>query len=146
MKSKCLTYTVELTREEIDTVTTALNSEYKFLKEKYANARLDRILSDNEFFNGRVADLPKMQRYEKLKLAAQWMNDHSMEVVCVDIDKPSQSRPNVVVSMELRRLSSLRGRELKIFSAMNVLADTVFLSGLKDEAIRFSFGIESLWQ
>lgn len=39
MKSKCLTYTVELTREEIDTVTTALNSEYKFLKEKYANAR-----------------------------------------------------------------------------------------------------------
>ena len=35
MKSKCLTYTVELTREEIDTVTTALNSEYKFLKEKY---------------------------------------------------------------------------------------------------------------
>ena len=87
-----------------------------------------------------------MQRYEKLKLATQWMNDHSMEVVCVDIDKPSQSRPNVVVSMELRRLSSLRGRELKIFSAMNALADTVFLSGLKDEAIRFSFGIESLWQ
>lgn len=39
MKSKCLTYTVELTREEIDTVTTALNSEYKFLKEKYVNAR-----------------------------------------------------------------------------------------------------------
>ena len=39
MKSKCLTYTVELTREEIDTVTTALNSEYKFLKEKYANGR-----------------------------------------------------------------------------------------------------------
>ena len=39
MKSKCLTYTVELTREEIDTVTTALNSEYKFLKEKYENAR-----------------------------------------------------------------------------------------------------------
>lgn len=37
--TKCLTYTVELTREEIDTVTTALNSEYKFLKEKYANAR-----------------------------------------------------------------------------------------------------------
>ena len=39
MKSKCLAYTVELTREEIDTVTTALHSEYKFLKEKYANAR-----------------------------------------------------------------------------------------------------------
>ena len=39
MKSKCLTYTVELTREEIDTVTTALNSEYKFLKEKYTNVR-----------------------------------------------------------------------------------------------------------
>lgn len=39
MKSKCLTYTVELTREEINTVTTALNSEYKFLKEKYANVR-----------------------------------------------------------------------------------------------------------
>lgn len=43
MKSKCLTYTVELTREEIDTVTTALNSEYKFLKEKYANARQQNV-------------------------------------------------------------------------------------------------------
>ena len=31
-------------------------------------------------------------------------------------------------------------------AGMNALADTVFLSGLKDEAIRFSFGIESLWQ
>lgn len=39
MKSKCLAYTVELTREEIDTVTTALHNEYKFLKEKYANVR-----------------------------------------------------------------------------------------------------------
>lgn len=55
MKSKCLTYTVELTREEIDTVTTALNSEYKFLKEnmqmrvnrmlrKYMNAWMRRVL------------------------------------------------------------------------------------------------------
>lgn len=55
MKSKYLTYTVELTREEIDTVTTALNSEYKFLKEnmqmrvnrmlwKYMNAWMRRVL------------------------------------------------------------------------------------------------------
>ena len=136
----------ELTEEEYQEKLERSKQSDVDVRDFFDDEELDRILSDNEFFNGRVADLPKMQRYEKLKLAAQWMNDHSMEVVCVDIDKPSQSRPNVVVSMELRRLSSLRGRELKIFSAMNVLADTVFLSGLKDEAIRFSFGIESLWQ
>ena len=136
----------ELTEEEYQEKLERSKQSDVDVRDFFDDEELDRILSDNEFFNGRVADLSKMQRYEKLKLAAQWMNDHSMEVVCVDIDKPSQSRPNVVVSMELRRLSSLRGRELKIFSAMNALADTVFLSGLKDEAIRFSFGIESLWQ
>ena len=136
----------ELTEEEYQEKLERSKQSDVDARDFFDDEELDRILSDNEFFNGRVADLSKMQRYEKLKLAARWMNDHSMEVVCVDIDKPSQSRPNVVVSMELRRLSSLRGRELKIFSAMNALADTVFLSGLKDEAIRFSFGIESLWQ
>ena len=61
------------------------------VRDFFDDEELDRILSDNEFFNGRVANLSKMQRYEKLKLAAQWMNDHSMEVVCIDIDKPSQT-------------------------------------------------------
>lgn len=116
------------------------------VRDFFDDEELDRILSDNEFFNGRVVDLSKMQRYEKLKLAAQWMNDHSMEAVSVDIEKPSSARPNVVVTMELRRLASLRGRELRIFTAMAAMADTVFLSGLKDSTIRFSFGVESVYQ
>lgn len=116
------------------------------VRDFFDDEELDRILSDNEFFNGRVVDLSKMQRYEKLKLAAQWMNDHSMETVSVDVERPSSSRPNVVVTMELRRLASLRGRELRIFTAMAAMADTVFLSGLKDSTIRFSFGVESVYQ
>lgn len=116
------------------------------VRDFFDDEELDRILSDNEFFNGRVVDLSKMQRYEKLKLAAQWMNDHSMEAVSVDVERPSSSRPNVVVTMELRRLASLRGRELRIFTAMAAMADTVFLSGLKDSTIRFSFGVESVYQ
>jgi hypothetical protein len=37
---------------------------------------LDRMLSDNEFFNGRVADLSKIQRHKKLAQAAAWLNDN----------------------------------------------------------------------
>lgn len=106
---------------------------------------LDRILSSGEFFNGQIVDLTKAQRYEKLKTAAYWMHAHSMEVVSVSAEKPTSSSPNVVVTLELRRLSSLRGRELKIFTVMTALADTMFLSSIKDDVIRISFGMEDVW-
>lgn len=107
---------------------------------------LDRILSSGEFFNGQVVDLTKMQRYEKLKKAAYWMNDHCMEVVSADAEKPSSSHPHVIVVLEFRRLSTLRERDLKIFAAMTALADTMFLSGIKDDVIRISFGLMNVWK
>ena len=106
---------------------------------------LDRILAD-DYFNGKIADLSVMQRYEKVKQAALWMDAHCMEVACVEIEPLSSSRPNAVISIEIRRLASLRGKELRVFTAMGVLSDSVFLSGLKDSTIRFTFGLEGVWQ
>jgi hypothetical protein len=116
------------------------------VRDFFTDEELDRILSDNEFFNGRVADLSKIQRHEKLAQAASWLNDHCMEVVSVEAERLSKSHPNGIVAVDLRRLGSLRGKELKVFTAMCALADTVFFSGLKDQTIRFTFGVEGVWQ
>ena len=35
------------------------------VRDFFSDEELDRILTDNEFFNGRVADLSKVQRHEK---------------------------------------------------------------------------------
>lgn len=106
---------------------------------------LDRILSD-DYFSGKVANLSVMQRYNKVKQAAQWLEANSMEVIGIEIEPLSKNRPNAVITIEIRRLASLRGKELRVFSAMNILADSVFMSGIKDSAIRFTFGLEGVWE
>ena len=115
------------------------------VRDFFSDEELDRILTDNEFFNGRVADLSKVQRHEKVSMAARWMKAHSMEVVDIDIEPVSSSHPNAIITMEIRRLASLRGQELKVFTAMCAMADSVFMSGSKDSIIRFTFGIEGVW-
>ena len=69
-----------------------------------------------------------------------------MEVVDVDMEPVSSSHPNAIITMEIRRLASLRGQELKVFTAMCAMADSVFMSGIKDSVIRFTFGIEEVWK
>lgn len=115
------------------------------VRDFFSDEELDRILTDNEFFNGRVADLSKVQRHEKVSMAARWMKAHSMEVVDIDIEPVSSSHPNAIITMEIRRLASLRGQELKVFTTMCAMADSVFMSGIKDSIIRFTFGIEGVW-
>lgn len=115
------------------------------VRDFFTDEELDKILSD-EFFSGKVADLDAVQRYEKVKQAALWLDTNSMEVVSTEIEPISSTRRNVTISIEIRRLASLRGKELRVFSAMSILADSVFLSGLKDSTIRFTFGLEGVWQ
>lgn len=116
------------------------------VRDFFTDEELNRILSDGEFFSGKIADLTAVQRYEKVKQAAAWLDANSLEVVKVEAEPISKSHPNVTVSIEIRCLASLRGKELRVFSAMNLLADTVFLSGIKDATIRFTFGLEGVWQ
>ena len=115
------------------------------VRDFFTPEELDRILSD-DYFNGKVADLSVMQRYEKAKQAAMWLDAHCMEIVSIEIEPISRSRPNAIITVDIRRLASLRGKELRVFNAMGVLADSMFLSGLKDMAVRFTFGFEGVWQ
>ena len=113
------------------------------VRDFFTPEELDSILED-DYFSGKIADLSVMQRYNKVKQAALWLDANSMEVTEVEIEPLSRNRPNAVITIEIRRLASLRGKELRVFSAMNILADSVFMSGLKDECIRFSFGFENI--
>lgn len=116
------------------------------VREIFTAEEFDAICQQNEFFSGKLADLSKVQRHKKLAMAAKWLNDHSMEIVSVEVEPVSQEHPNAIVSIEIRRLASLRDQELQAFTAMSALADTVFMSGLKDSTIRFTYGIEGVWQ
>jgi hypothetical protein len=116
------------------------------VRDFFTDEELDAILSNGDFFNGKVANLTKAQRHSKLAQAAAWLNDNCMEVVSVEAERLSKSHPNGIVSVDVRRLGSLRGRGLKVFTAMNALADSVFFSGLKDQTIRFTFSIDGVWQ
>lgn len=116
------------------------------VRDFFTDEELDAILSGNDFFKGRIADLTRVQRHEKLSLAARWMQAHSMEVVALDIEPVSQSRPNAILTMDIRRLASLRGEELRVFTMMSALADSMYISGIKDDVIRFSFCVEKVWQ
>lgn len=111
----------------------------------FLDEKLDRILTDNKFFNVSVADLTKVQRHEKISLAAQWMKANSMEVVDTDTEPVSSSHPNAIITMEIRRFASLRGQESKVFTAMCAMSDSVFMSGIKDNVIHFTFGLEDVW-
>ena len=116
------------------------------VRDFFTAEELDSILSGNGFFSGRVADLSKVQRHEKLSLAARWMQAHSMEVTALDIEPVSRSRPNAIITLDIRRLASLRGEELRVFTMMTALADSMYISGIKGGVIRFTFSVEKVWQ
>ena len=116
------------------------------VRDFFTAEELDSILSGNGFFNGKIADLSKVQRHEKLSLAARWMQAHSMEVTALDIEPVSRSRPNAIITLDIRRLASLRGEELRVFTMMTALADSMYISGIKGGVIRFTFSVEKVWQ
>ena len=146
-----------LMAEKIEKAKLKAEAEYRAKQEKASQSdividdvltaeQLDKILSDNEFFNGKVLDLSAAQRYEKVKQAVLWMDAHSIEVNSVQIENVSSARPNAIITMSLRRLSSFKGQELKVFSLLCAMCDTMFMSSVKDDVIRITFGIENVWQ
>ena len=116
------------------------------VRDFFDDEELERILQSNDFFTGKIADFSQLQKFNKLKMAAAWLDAHCLEVVRTDIEEPSKSRPNTIVSVDIRRLASLHGKEKQVFAAMQVLADTVYVSGLKDDVIHFTFGILGVWR
>ena len=111
------------------------------VRDFFDDEELERILQSNEFFTGKIADYEKMERYNKLRMAAQWMMSHSLEVAATSTMDEGR---NGIVVVDIRRLASLRGEELRVFTLMNALADTVYLSGLKDDVIRISFVVDDM--
>lgn len=116
------------------------------VREVFSAEEINDMFQHNEFFAGKIADLTKTQRHKKLADAAKWLHSNSIEVVDLQIEPVSSSHPNVIISLEVRRLASLRDKELLAFSAMAALSDSMFISGVKDIVIRFTFGIEGVWQ
>lgn len=116
------------------------------VRDFFDDEELERILQSNDFFTGKVADFSQLQKFNKLRMAASWLDAHCLEVVKTEVVEPSKSCPNTTITVEVRRLASLHGEEKQVFASMQILADTVFVSGLKDEVVRFTFGIEGVWR
>ena len=69
------------------------------------------------------------------------MMSHSLEVAATSTMNEGR---NGIVVVDIRRLASLRGEELRVFAAMNAIADAVYFSGLKDDVIRISFVVDDV--
>lgn len=111
------------------------------VRDFFDDEELERILQSNDFFTGKITVYGKMERYNKLRMAAQWMMSHSLEVAATSTMNEGR---NGIVVVDIRRLASLRGEELRVFTFMNALADTVYVSGLMDDVIRFSFTVNNI--
>ena len=107
---------------------------------------IERMLEEDEELRGRTADMEKIRCYGRIVETARWLESHSIEVVKVEIESISASRPNVVVTIDIRRLASFKGEEKERLAAMMRDADTVFMSGIKDDVIRQTFGVEQIWR
>ena len=116
------------------------------VRDFFTDEELERLLSENELFEGHFADWTAQQRYNKLAAAARWMDAHSLDCMGIDIEGTSPSRPNAIVALDIRRLASLRDKELKVFAGMTALADDLYLSGIKDNHIRCTFGVRDIWK
>lgn len=143
--------------QRIDAAKTKAEADFKVKVERsraddvdvrsfFTDDELEQLLSSGESFNGKIADLSKLERYNRACAAAKWLEANSLEVVKVETDGVSHDRPNAIVSMDIRRLASLRGKELRVFTALTALADDLFLSGIKDATIRFTFGVRNIWK
>ena len=115
------------------------------VRDFFSDEELMRLLNSEMEFKGNVVDISKHQRYKKLATAAKWMDANSIEVINIEVEKPTPSRPNVIVSMKLRHLCSFRGQELKVFTLMSALADSVYLSAIKEDGVKITFGVEKVW-
>ena len=107
---------------------------------------LGRMLNEDEEFRGHTADMEKIRCYGRIVEAARWLESHSIEVVKVEVERISADRPNAVVAVDIRRLASFKGEEKGRFAAMMRDADTVFMSGIKDDVIRLTFCVEQIWR
>ena len=157
MKNKGKVIHMSINKERIDNIAAQAEQRYQDkvnrsresdvdVRDFFSDEELEQILQSNDFFTGKIADFSQLQKFNKLKMAASWLDAHCMEVVNTDIVEPSKTRPNTTITVEVRRLASLHGKEKQVFASMQILADTVFMSGLKDEVIRFTFGIEGVWK
>ncbi len=110
-------------------------------KEIPFDEEIGRILFDNDFFHGNTVDITKAERIEKLKIAAQWLDKNCWEIASTEIHESPDSSASISVVIEIRRLSSMKGKDKQVFAAMQILSDEIFMSGIKDEVICFTFSI-----
>lgn len=102
---------------------------------------LDSII-DSALLCGGIDALDAVQRYERIRQAALWLDAHCMDVVSVEAEQTI--RPHSTIRVELRRLASLQGKALHVFTAMSALADSLSISGVKDASIRVTFAVTGL--
>jgi len=114
------------------------------VRELFTPEEITAMMERNESFHGTVADFSKKQKYDKLVAAARWMDANSFEVIGIQIEPISKDRPNAIVCLDVRRLSSYRGEELNALATMISMSDSVFMAW-SETCIRLTFGIQDIW-
>lgn len=108
--------------------------------------KLGELLDRIEAYEGKTLDMAKAQRFRQLVERAFWLYSNSTSVPAYEAEKISASHPHAIVWIEIKRLTALKGDAAKAFAAMSELADDIFFSGIKDDVIRITFSVLSVWK
>ncbi|MCC8048291.1 MAG: hypothetical protein LIO52_04240, partial [Oscillospiraceae bacterium] len=114
----------------------------------FTDEELDALLSGNDIFSGNIANLSNVQRFEKLKKAARWLDKYSMEIKNLKINDITSDNPNAYLFLDVRKISTYGDKEKKMVAALWTLADLVVVCAApadNSDSIRMSFGVHNIW-
>ena len=111
-----------------------------------AGIDLDEIADDEDYIQGKVADIRAADRYAKLRTAAEWLYANCGDIRDVLIEPITPLSSSVHVTLVFRRLSYLNGVPQRVLALMSVLADTFAVICLEDGPVRMSFGVSGVWE
>ncbi len=114
------------------------------VRDFFTDEELARILADDHF-QGRVAELSKVKRYEELRKAANWIFVNCIDCSKLDVESVSSGNRNVGITLSLHRFSSFSGEAMKMLRVMFTLADSVYFSAIKEDEPLLSFSVMGVW-
>lgn len=95
-------------------------------KAKISDEDINRIISTD------INNLTNDEKHSYLLNLSQWLDLNCFQVASVSKDKTA-------IMIEFSRLSSISGKDLEVFNKMCSLSSQLFMSGIKDDVIKFSF-------
>lgn len=112
----------------------------------YTPEEIDAMYQRNENFDGKQANLDKLQLFQEIKADLTEFLHNCDDVYKLDEISPNKHEKNALLFLDLHVLSVFSKNEVAMLTAIMNKADRVIISAIKGGGIRISFGVENIWE